>query len=225
MKINLKDKSLLILIAVNLFPIIGVLYLGWQPLSVVFLYIIETAIVGLFNVLKILKAKGDPDGNYIEPKKLDSPITDNNNIKKSPPGCINVLLVPFFLVHYSLFVIAQAKGVYSMAERIGEQGIESLNFFNFDYLLNILFIIGSHAYSFQRNFIKKEEYKKASAMKLMFLPYSRIIIQQITVIVGGFLFLYFEAPIIFMLLLIILKIIFDVRAHYKIHDKFTFMES
>ena len=56
-KINLKDKSILMLIVVNLFPIIGVIFLGWNIFEVVILYVLETFIIGLFNILKMFFVK------------------------------------------------------------------------------------------------------------------------------------------------------------------------
>ncbi len=199
MKINLKDKSLLILIAVNLYPIIGVIFLGWSPISVVLFYVIETFIIGLFNILKML-------------------ISNCN-------GFLKFFLIPFFIIHYNLFIIVQIAFLHFLETNIGAQEINLRFLFNIDYLINIAFIFASHGYSFYKNYIKKGEYKKASVVNLMFTPYKRIAIQHVTVLAGVFLIINFNAPIIFMFVLIILKIIFDVRAHYKIHDAFTLIES
>jgi len=53
MKINFKDHTILILIAVNLFPIIGVIIFNWDIFEIVALYVIETIIIGLYNVVKM----------------------------------------------------------------------------------------------------------------------------------------------------------------------------
>ena len=225
MKINLKDKSLLILIAVNIFPIIGVLFLGWSSISVIFIYIIETVIIGLFNIPKMIMAKADFDAKLIKNKELSSPITGQKKTKETKEGCLKAFLIPFFLIHYNFFIVIQGIFIYFIAKHIGQQEVEPQSFLTYDYLLSILFIVGSHAYSFYNNYVKKEEYKKASAIKLMFAPYKRIMIQQVTVLAGSFLIFYFEAPIIFMLVLIFLKIFFDVRAHYKDHHLFSELDN
>ena len=70
--------SSLVLILVNLIPLAGVLYFGWDVFTVIVLYWMESAVVGFFNVLKMQKI---------------------NKYKFTP-------LVPAFIVHYAVFMLA-----------------------------------------------------------------------------------------------------------------------
>ncbi len=225
MKIDFKDKSLLTLIAANLFPIIGVLFLNWNFLHVIFLYVLETVIIGLFNVAKIIVSQKGvvkikiKDINFSDPNALGSQHSDEY------PGCMKFVIIPFFLIHYNAFVFVQAIFFYFISTHLGEKEFQLQDFLNADYILNVLFIIGSHAYSFKKNFINKKEYLKVGYKNLMVQPYKRILIQQAAVAVGTFIIFFLNAPIIFMLILIMLKMYFDIKAHNKTHDAFSKMEN
>ncbi len=51
----------------------------------------------------------------------------------------------------------------------------------------------------------------------MMAPYGRIILMHLTILFGGWLILALGAPILALVLLIVLKIVSDVRAHDKEH--------
>jgi hypothetical protein len=51
----------------------------------------------------------------------------------------------------------------------------------------------------------------------MIAPYKRVFIQQLLVILGGFFVILFRGPVGFLVLLIGLKMIFDLRAHRRSH--------
>lgn len=46
------------LVLANLMPLAGVLLLGWQPGTLLFVYWLESAVVGFFNVVKMAQAEG-----------------------------------------------------------------------------------------------------------------------------------------------------------------------
>ena len=46
------------LIAANAAPIVGVLFFGWDLLSIMFLYWMETAVVTFYRLLKVVKVGG-----------------------------------------------------------------------------------------------------------------------------------------------------------------------
>ncbi len=199
MKINFKDKSVLILIGVNLFPIIGVLVFGWDVFEVVMLYVIETVIVGSYNVLKMLFVKGE---------------------KKS-------FTIFFFLIHYNFFIFIQSIFVIvliggnnsgDMGPNVG-QGFHNLfSLFSIkDFKIAILLIVISQGVAVYKNFIKPKRYKHADLEKLMNEPYKRIFVQQFMVIGGSIVMMTLQAPVSFLIILILVKIFFDLRAYHKTH--------
>jgi len=193
MKFIKKDKSLWVLLFANLFPIIGVLFLNWDYLNVILLYIFETVIVGFFNVPKMILAEKYVEKINLRTYDFSSPDAFQSKDGKTYPGCLKIFLIPFFLVHYNGFVVVQTVFVYFIATETGKE-LRFQDFLTFDYIVSIIFIIASHGYSFKKNYIDKKEYKKSYAPKQMFTPYKRIIIQQATVLIGSFLIFFFEAP-------------------------------
>ena len=210
-----KDSSVILLIHVNLLPLIGVLVFDWDALMLVIFYCIETFIIGLFNVMKMLKSNVDT----VKPlDKKNANTLDYYSAQQANPGCLKFFFIPFFIVHYNLFVLAQGFAVFVISSEFFNSAIGLNDFLSYDFSINVLLIIFSHAYSYYKNFLRKKEYKKLTVPVLMFLPYKRVIIQQITVIFGTFLILMFEASFGYLLLLICLKLFFDLRSHYKTHD-------
>ena len=57
---RLLGRALVALIVANAIPLFGVLFLGWNVWTILIVYWLENGIVGVFNVLKMLRAEG-PD--------------------------------------------------------------------------------------------------------------------------------------------------------------------
>ena len=75
----------------------------------------------------------------------------------------------------------------------------------------------SHGLSFFQNFINRGEYRERTVKDQMSEPYSRIIFMHLVIIFGGGLTLVLGDATPVILLIIGLKILFDVRAHLKEH--------
>lgn len=73
----------------------------------------------------------------------------------------------------------------------------------------------SHAISFYVNFIGRREYLDGTLQKLMGEPYKRIMVMHVTIIFGGFLAMALGSPLPALMLLIVLKIGADARAHVR----------
>jgi len=50
----LADKHVLVMLIVNLYPIIGVLFFEWKFMTIIMLYLVETFVVGIINIFKIV---------------------------------------------------------------------------------------------------------------------------------------------------------------------------
>jgi hypothetical protein len=131
------------------------------------------------------------------------------------------LFMLFFLMHYGLFVAVQ-MGIFFGVSGIGDQyGISFFNFFskwpslltNETYIMLGVFIV-SYGFRMINDFILSGEYKTASLSYLMFQPYGRIFIQQITVILGS-TFLSFGAGKLFILVFAFIKIFFEVIVDFN----------
>jgi len=117
----------------------------------------------------------------------------------------------FFLIHYSAFMAGHGFAIFELFNPVGIQ------------LSNVIFglisLFVSHGISFVTNFIGHREYERVSLSQQMIAPYKRIMIMHITIILCGFLLNLFEAPEVTLIILVILKIVIDVRAHVMEHGK------
>ena len=67
------------------------------------------------------------------------------------------------------------------------------------------------------NFILGKEYRTLTLEKLMSQPYQRIIVMHIAIIAGGIFVMKLNSPMPLMIILILLKIFFDLHLHKKSH--------
>ena len=91
------SDSLPVLIAANLVPVLGVLFLGWDLATILVLYWIENGIVGILNVPKVLMARGPM------PAVTAGAELEESMLGVSTAGAARVMLAPFFLIHYGMF--------------------------------------------------------------------------------------------------------------------------
>jgi hypothetical protein len=199
--------SVALLILVNLIPAVGVLLFGWEVFDVIFIYVMETIIIGLMNILKMAFS------TVLEGKSAESPMMVHG---------LKLFLIPFFTVHYFFFVVIQTIFVFFLMNQTSQPElipdlIWSICSEQTPIRLALLGLVISHLFSFQINYIGKREYARTGLLRLMMLPYVRIFIQQFVVIIGAFLIMLFNTPNVFVLLLVILKIIADVFMHLKMH--------
>ena len=225
MKLSKKDLTnipVIVLIAANLIPLWGVSFLGRDALHIVLLYWSENLSIGFYNILKIATAK------------VEHPVMHLGKL----------FLIPFFTVHYGgfmavhgFFVLAlskMAEGPDIQVASIG--GKEWPCFFVFIQLLinvirqmyaiipqqmklAILALFFSHGVSFVYNYLLKGEYTTAKPKELMGKPYARIVIMHIAIIAGGFLTMMLGSPVGLLVVLVIGKILLDIKLHLREHKK------
>lgn len=192
------------LIIANLIPVIGVWLLKWSAKEVFLVYCFETIIIGFFTLLKMLIT-----GLIV---KKDAWETTGGSSTKQPFW----FFMLFFLLHYGLFVSVQ-MGIFFAVSGIGDEaGITFFNFFskwpslltNDAYIMLGVFIV-SYGFRLTTDFILTGDYKISSLGYLMFQPYGRIFIQQVTVIIGS-MFLSLGTGKIFILVFALIKIFFEV---------------
>jgi hypothetical protein len=210
-----RRPSALALLAANLVPVFGVLFGGWQILSVMLLFWLENVIVGLFNVARILLARGASDGSG---QALPAPFAAAGNL----------FVAAFFTVHYGMFCAVHGIFVVSLFGR-GPQGAErsfdipDLPRVVIDLLLRhgllwaVIALVASHGLSFYIHYLRPRAFEDADAGKIMFEPYKRVVILHVVLIVGGFAAAAFGASLAPLLMLIALKIAVDLNAHRREH--------
>ena len=166
------DKNAIPIIFWNLFPVMGVIFMGWKPESVFICYALETIVFGVFNIFRMLAI------NYYGPAGKE---------KKS--GLMCLAMICFFMVHYYFIVFIQLfiffkdsflyDGVFQALSAIIHEK---------SYFIALAVYILVNISSFANGFIRNGIYAKQTMGRQMFEPYSRIFIQQPVVMFGSFLF-------------------------------------
>jgi hypothetical protein len=193
----MKKYSLLSLILTNLVPVLGVVLLNWDLFSVLFFYWLESAVVGIFNIPKMLMAK------RTEPAKLPG-----NSISPKTRKLSGII---FFFVHYSLFMLGHGLFIFVVFSPVRIDA--------FMIIIGLLSFAASHGISFVTNFIGKKEYERVTLSQQMVAPYKRIVIMHLSIIFCGFLINIFSAPVVTLIFLILAKIAIDVISHLREHSK------
>jgi hypothetical protein len=196
--------SAVALIAANLIPLYGVFALGWEVFPLVLLFWLENVVVGGFNVLRILFAR-----------------------PSDPLGWIGkAFLIPFFTFHYGMFTFVHGVFVFALfggAQGSGSFPLTTANVLNalarYHLIWAALALVASHGFSFVTNYLGRGEYRTASPQALMGQPYARVVVLHLAIIGGGFLLMSLGSPTPGLVLLVLLKIAFDLGAHAREHGK------
>ena len=181
----------------------GVLVLGWPVFIVMALFWFENVVIGGFNVLRMLLS----------------------GIRLGPAGLVGACAVSvFFTLHYGLFTAVHGVFVV-MLFGTSELGREAMNggllgplqhmlgqlITDRDGWLAILAIVVVQGVAFVRGSIETRELP-TPLKDLMGAPYGRIVVLHITLIAGGFLVMSLHAPVLGALLLIALKLAYDLMS-------------
>ena len=188
--------SIIFLVIANLIPLYGVLVLGWDLFTVMILFWLETVVVGIYGLLRIIVVT----------------------------HILSIFLVPFFVIHFGMFMLGHLLFLTSFfgdETVFVSKGFLGLVPFAFALAVAHWPVVGgfivSHGYSFVYNFLSRKEYVPFNAGQLMTLPYRRVIIMHITIIFGGMLIIAFSSEVVGVLLLLILKLVTDIWLHIREH--------
>ena len=187
--------SAVFLILANCIPIFGIFFFGWDAATILVLYWLESVIIGVMNIPKILACRKTGQGVFM------SVIS-------------NLFLCLFFTFHYGMFTAVH--GVF-LAKFFGAQPIMDDLIFGGPIVWTALIFLISHVFSMLVNFFGKKEYLGRAAKEQMFTVYGRVFVMHLVLVGTGFATLAFGAPLISVIMLIILKTIMDLKAHNKEH--------
>ncbi|MBX2932138.1 MAG: hypothetical protein KF781_09350 [Chitinophagaceae bacterium] len=202
----------LFLLAVNLIPIWGVWFQGWDAKMIFIVYCLESVIAGLYTVIKLWLTALYSDGIST---KEQAPFN-----KKSIGSAIFITV--FFCFHYGFFIFVQLSIFLGIIGNINGKSVSVTKLvFQFNEYLPMyaqLFLLSffiSYGISLLKDFIVNKAYKKAEIQFVMMSPYKRIFIQQFLVILGSFALLLNSNGKIFIFIFAIIKIIADVFIDYE----------
>jgi hypothetical protein len=205
------------LIAVNLLPLIGVIWLGWDASVIVLLYWTENLIIGGFNVLRILLVP------------VEHPALHLQKLFAIPFFCVHfggfcavhgLFLIAFFRIGGGMeasFKVPEWPGplvflglLFSVAATLWENLPEGME-------LLLICLTLSHGISFVHNVVIGKEYASMTVSQLMTRPYRRIVLLHVAIIGGGIPIMMLGSPAPLLLLLVFLKIVMDVWLHVRSH--------
>jgi hypothetical protein len=191
-------------ILINLIPLWGVWFAGWDPKQMFLIYCCESILLGFFTILKMLIVT--------QIKKKEE---WNENSGEMVSGYFFIL---FFIVHYGFFISIQLMFFFGASKIIDAhsplQALFELPSVLDGYTRAMLWgFVGIYALRMITEFILTGQYHRISLGVLMFSPYIRIVVQQFVVILGG-LILSLGAGKIFMLVFVLVKIAFEVLLNY-----------
>lgn len=191
--LSLASPSTLALILANLLPLAGTVFLGWNLGEVMVLYWAESAVIGFFNLAKMAVI-----GRWAA-----------------------LFTGVFFIAHFGAFMAVHFMFIYGIfvegmqAPAEAELQQVAAMFIGLWPALAALFV--SHGISFFVNFLGRREYQGRTLGKQMSEPYGRIVLMHLVIIFGGGLSMILGNPTPVLVVVIIGKILLDVRAHLKEH--------
>ncbi|PKM97087.1 MAG: hypothetical protein CVU79_10110 [Elusimicrobia bacterium HGW-Elusimicrobia-3] len=212
--------SAYILIGANLLPLGMAAGGDWGVREILPLYWFESAIIGFFNILKILLAGGLLTG------AADGPL---RKLKEQRFGGLapaafsslmfagRLFLAAFFTFHFGMFMLVHGVFLFGLVLGGFKAGGDGLGSSFLPALLGVkwavLALFFSHGASFLLNFVGGGEFRRTNARQCMAQPYSRVVVMHLTIILGAFASAMFSNTAPIMVIFVGLKIFTDVKAH------------
>ena len=205
--------ALAFLVAMNLIPIVGVLWLDWDLASIIVLYWLENLVVGFYTILKMLHLK----------------------------GLAALFPAAFFCLHYGAFcgvhgmfvlMFTSEGGMAGDAFPSGEEAWPAhlafiqmlvmavqrmLNAAAPGVVLAWFGLFVSHGLSLLLNYFQGGEYRRSEIKTLMSAPYKRIAVLHVAIIAGGWGIMVLGSPLVLLIALVALKIALDISLHRNAH--------
>jgi hypothetical protein len=216
--------AIAVLVAANLLPLVGVVFLGWDLATLVAVYWAENGVVGVFAVLRILTAANAGVGAVVP---QPPPPPGRPAVPQAALGAVRFLLAPFFCVHYGMFWFVHGVFVWFALPAMfasaggGEPLFDPVNVSDpfaagpdagtVVWAALVLFV--SHGASFVLNWIVGGESRASNPMAEMGAPYARVVVLHLTIIVGAFAVAFLGAPIWALVVMVVLKTGIDLSAH------------
>ena len=207
-----KRPSALVLIAANLVPVGGVLFRSWSPERVVLLSWIESALMGLFTVAKLLAhgalASPTPGRARSRMARMAGAIFLSGLFVWVYGGwCL--VHGAFVLVVCRIPVRHEIRGPMDavLGQIHGEQAYAAL----------ALFV--SHGVSLLWNFLIRREYELVTAQEIICAPIGRIFILQFAILLGMMFVFALGSSMVVLLVLIAGKTLLDLYLHLKEREK------
>ena len=201
-------------VGANLLSLLLALVLGWRPELILLLFWAENAVIGIWQIPRFYLADSAKLSQHTGTERHT--VTTGMHILGAS------FIAGFFTLHYGLFTFVHGSFVFELFlhEPLNAQNLADLAFSNNGLILALTGMFISHGIEFVQDIItgtartmKKEE--------VMSAPYKRIVIMHLVLIGSGFLLMSFPYPMVSVILLIAIKIFFDVHSERKAISQWT----
>jgi hypothetical protein len=206
---HLMSPSGAVLVLANLGPLIGVVILDWTVLSVFAIYWFENVIVGSFGLIRFFLVIPGSEAGWRA----------------------KLFVVPFFVIHYGMFVLLHGWLVVSLFGRttVVTTGLLDLGpLITFVMQPPIVYTVQalalSHAVAFIWNYLKHQEYAQVDLGRLMLAPYARVGLLHIVLLMCALAVQQLTPHGIGLVVLISVKIAGDLWAHMMEHARLLMAE-
>ncbi len=184
-----KRPPILVVLVFNLIPAACVLWLGWSALTLLVLYWVENVVVGVVTALKL---------RAIERK---------GGARPGPAATTG-----FFAMHYGIFTLVHGVFAFVIGGVVGNPD-PAATFAQFwserwSFLATVLALSALHAAALI-DWMRSKGWETADLNSQMMAPYGRIFVMHLTVIGGAFVIIETGAPAYAIVLLALLKTVFE----------------
>ena len=222
--------SAIALLLANLVPLAGILWLDWRVFDVLMLYWAENVVIGIVNVMRLIAWLPTLGLSRLAHQAHIRQLTEADRTTLSG---FRYFVIPFFVVHYGMFCYGHYTAVVSLfGDDIGDSarsgwlfGVPLSDAWQSSLWIGVAAIVVSHLLSFFLNFMSRGEYQRTNFGQLMRRPYGRMMALHISVIAGGFLVVVLGDPVWMLLVLIVVKIVIDLRMHERERNLFGAMRA
>lgn len=190
-----RDPLAILVLLVDLLPIIAVLMFGWGATPLVALYWLENLVIGGVTILRML---GAVFGNILNLFGV-------------------MFLVPFFTLHYGMFCFGHGVFIRSFANNgstVGDGDMGGLVSWALSSGQGMTLFVGAiilvNLVLYISDYVLKGGFRRAELGAEMFAPYGRIVTLHVAIILGAFIAIGTNEPLVGVLLLIFLRVVFGV---------------
>ncbi len=181
----------------NLLPAVGVVFFQWRIFDVVFVYWLENAVIGFFNVVKILSCRPDPD-------VLNPPASTGGRSPVAPGSRVGTAFL--FVVHYGMFTSIHGAFLGILFKEPGQvsspAGLSLFDSLPPTVWLSVPAIMASHLYALAADFYLRGEYRRRTPRMQMGEPYGRVVVLHVAILASGLLIVRLQGQLVALLVLI-----------------------